>query len=356
MSSYLDLRSKRTEAVAPRSLFGTNVEIRKPGETPPNLPKQRKPKRPIGLEKFAKYRQPGDVEKLEGSKVDYKKQWDSTSDAKDQYREVHENALYFKPDPHTLGHSVVRDPFQPAHITDKNPYKTDVKLNATDVAHPELFNTIGLGNRQDYNYDAHRDPRLRSNSNYKHIGNALGKQGQVSYSANSRTGHGNTGNPGQGEYHSPIVQSNGRPAQTRSSRKEAVPSNIRHRYGTQMINDLIGDDEKKVSDAVETVRTPIPRARTTVEEKSEKREKRTSPGYESLSNHLRYDHFSGVPVSGIKSLNTESYTNEVFTRSAAHYPPKFGILKNEDTKWNEDNVIRDRMKKAWDEAKAKPKD
>ncbi|XP_070580952.1 ciliary microtubule inner protein 4-like isoform X2 [Ptychodera flava] len=355
--TYMDLKAKRSKAVAPRTLFGTNVEIKRDGDTPGRTtPIKQTPKKrgPVGLEKLMKYQQPGDSERLFESQVDYKKQWQSTSHAKEKLREVEQNALFFNPDPHTLGSHQVREPFKPAHITDANPYKTDVKLSATDIAHPELFNNVGLGGRGDYNYDSYRNPRLRDNSGYKHTGHALGKSGRLAYSGNSRTGIGVSANPGQGEYYSPITQSNKQaPRRAHSQTNGHVPANIRHRYGTQIMADLVGD-EKQISEGVEGMRTPVRKPRTQNEVESDRKLVQTSQGYQALSNHLRYDHFSGVPLNEIRSLNTDSYTEDVFKAAERQYPPKFAILRNEDSRWNEDNVIRDRMKKAWDEVMAKP--
>nr|XP_002733283.1 PREDICTED: uncharacterized protein LOC100373109 isoform X1 [Saccoglossus kowalevskii] len=349
--TYQNLKAKRTQAVAPRTLFGTNIEIKKKGTSAEAYPTQQKARKPTKAEQYVRFQQPEDAETLRYSQSDYKKQWRTTTDAKSKFDEVEKNALYFRPSTHTVGYRRKEDQFRPAHITDRNPYRTDIKLSATDVAHPELFNTMAT--RPNYNYDLYRNPQLRDNSDYQLIGNVFGKGGQ--FSGSQRTGHGARHNKGQGEYHSPIIQSSIRePRRSLRTSNNELPRNIRHKYGGQIIHDLLGDDND-IEEALVAVETPEQK-RERLASQNEKARNKFSPGYEALSNHLRYDHFSGVPQSKLRSLNTDSYTEDAFKRNTQNYPPKFGVQKNADSKWNEDNVIRDRLKKAWDATIGKPKE
>ncbi|XP_022092503.1 uncharacterized protein LOC110980271 isoform X2 [Acanthaster planci] len=338
-AAAVDLRAKRTKAVAPRSLFGTVVEIKDKKALAETERAQPLPK-PVKPDRLAPYRDPKAEDIMRAEAEELHRQIHKAKYAKGNLEETQLNAIHFSPDENTIKGSI---PDGALTFTPKghySPYQNDVKHNPRDIALGEQFNRLGLDQKMDYNYDRFRRPA--TNSKFEQAGTVLGKGGLFSYKGKSFATVGGmpksrTGTDGLAPVESPNNKAR--------SGIFYIPPNIRHTYGDSLCDQLLENKEefRKSLEArlPERRRTAAPRSPVHIEIKSE-------PLYDALGNALRQDIFNGVSHSHIKSLNTSSYTEDVPARSTETYPPTFGVQRNADSKWNEDNVLRQRMKKQWD--------
>lgn len=334
MSKYFDLKAKRTDAVAPRSLFGTTNEIKdkKALREAKNL---KTPEKPLKPDKLADYK-PDDVNQVMTNEENkYSDQKDKAKCANMKLKQAELNALNFHPQASTVqsGRPDNALAFQPQR--NYSPYRHDVKLHPRDIALAEQYNRFGFELRNDASYDHYK--ASSSNDNYQVLGNVLGKGGLFSYK-------------GQ-EY--ATVEPNSKPPKTsvmskRSTRSTPrapsvpIPANIRHTYGDSVCRDVIEDAQILIKEGM----SPVPSKGTPVHSKSGTPNSSSSkPGqgeppieaadtfYDDLGNALRQDIFNGVSYSHLKSLNTSSYTADIAKRSTESYPPKFAVQRNADSKF-----------------------
>lgn len=335
-AAAVDLRAKRTKAVAPRSLFGTVVEI-KDEKALAETERAKAPPKPVKPDKLAPYRDPNARDIIKAKEEELQRQIHKAKYAKGNLEETQLNAVHFCPDESTIKGQIPDGALTFTPKREYSPYQHDIKHNPRDIALGEQFNRLGLDQRMDYNYDRYRRPV--TNSKYQHAGTVLAKGGLFSYKGkNYATVKGTLSGSGTGltPVESPTKATQG---------IYYIPPNIRHTYGDSLCNELLENKEefrKSLEPKLPGRRhTGAPRSPVHIELKSE-------PLYDALGNALRQDIFNGVSHSHIKSLNTSSYTEEVPAKSTETYPPKFGVQRNADSKWNEDNVLRQRMKKQWD--------
>ncbi|XP_033630654.1 uncharacterized protein LOC117292639 [Asterias rubens] len=339
-ASVMDLRSKRTKAVPPRSLFGTIVEIKdeqalaETGQAEA-LPTPAKP------DKLASYRDPKADTIIKANEVELRKQAHKVKHASGNLDEMQHYAIHFNPDPDTIKPQIPVGALTFSPKRNYSPYQNDVKHNPRDIALGEQFNRLGLDQRMDYNYERFRQPA--KNSKYQHAGNALGKGGMFSYKGKKYAtvqGRGSKSRSGTGL--APVEF----PNKVKSDDIFYIPANIRHTHGQDLCNTLLKNPEE-FRQSMEA-KEPARRRMVVKSSPSDHIALTSEPFYDALGNALRQDIFNGVAHSHIKSLNTSSYTDEVASKSTESYPPKFGVQRNADSKWNEDNVLRQRMKKQWD--------
>ncbi|XP_038047238.1 uncharacterized protein LOC119721300 [Patiria miniata] len=336
-AAVVDLRAKRTEAVAPRSLFGTVVEIKDKkalaeAERAKPVPKAAKP------DKLAPYRDPNAQSIIKAEEEELRRQIHKARHAKGNLEETQLNAVHFSPDETTIKGQIPEGVLTFTPKREYSPYQNDIKHNPRDIALGEQFNRLGLDQKMDYNYDRYRRPA--TNSNFQQAGTVLGKGGSFSYKGKSYATVNGIPKTRSGAGLPPVESPSKGPGGI-----YYIPPNIRHIYGDSLCDQLLENKE----DFQKSMEAKLPQRRRTAGPSSPVHiELKSEPLYDALGNALRQDIFNGVSHSHIKSLNTSSYTEDIPAKSTETYPPKFGVQRNQDSKWNEDNVLRQRMKKQWD--------
>lgn len=345
-----DLRAKRTKANAPRSLFGTIVEIKDTQalHEAKHLEPEIKLKKQDKLTRFM----PSDAdERLEAVETELQNQEHRVRFQSGKMNDLVHNALCFQPDPDFVQPDIPEGAFTYVPETTYSPYRTDVKHHSRDICLGQQFNKLGFGAKGDfnghpeyivkkpgeYNYDRYR-PKP-DNSKYSHTGNVFGTGGQSFTYKGKDTG----GVP------QPLSRHSKRSPVFMSQKKSGldgfkIPANIRVLHGADLCKELMKDEER----LKKALHLDQPTKKRTSPAPSTAIKCDVDPMYNSLGNALRSDVFNGVSYGHLKSLNTASYTDDVPKKSTESFPPTFGMLRNADSKWNEDNVIRQRMKKQWD--------
>ncbi|KAJ8037037.1 hypothetical protein HOLleu_17757 [Holothuria leucospilota] len=342
MSKVLELKAKRTEAVPPRSLFGTTTEI-KDEQAMLEAKILKTPEKPVKPDKLAAYKPKNSEELIKKEENKYSNQKEKTALANGKLKEVELKALNFQPDSDTIQPSIPKDAvtFEPKR--NYSPYKHDIKLQSRDIALAEQYNRLGLELRNDLNYDHYRKSPP-SNENYQVLGSALGKGGLFTYKGKEYA----TVQPGS----KTSVSSRRSNPSTPRAPSVPIPANIRHTYGDSVCNEVIEDAKILVKEGLspaESRGTPSRSKSRTPSSKQEQPEQEVDDSfYDDLGNALRQNIFNGVSYSHLKSLNTSSYTADIARRSTETYPPKFAVQRNADSKWNEEMVIHQRLMKQWD--------
>ncbi|XP_072039298.1 uncharacterized protein [Amphiura filiformis] len=357
-TKVFDLRSKRTQANAPRSLFGTMVEIKDPQalHEEEHLEPKRTPQKPDKLARFM----PQDAnQRLEEAEELLRKQEHKVRFQLGKMKDLENNALKFEPDQKFIKPDVPVDALTYVPTTAYSPYETDVKLNSKDISLAEQFNKLGLGSTRDYNgqseyivkkpgqFNYERYNTNPNNSKYRNAGNVLGVGGLFTYKGKEYAQVGKDLQPlGR------VFSACSFKITKKSGVGIEIPANIRAIHGARLCAELM-KDEDRVKRALHLVPSgKTGKKRTSPETSSPVIVHSVDPMYSALGNALRSDVFNGISYGHIKSLNTASYTEDIPAKSTEIFPPKFGVQRNADSKWNEDNVIRQRMKKQWDEVTA----
>ncbi|XP_074648289.1 uncharacterized protein LOC141903848 [Tubulanus polymorphus] len=128
-----------------------------------------------------------------------------------------------------------------------------------------------------------------------------------------------------------------------------LPANIQHTFGTTECQRLLTDTQSvdrslKLIEQQERIRRRVIANR--LQPKSIKPE--IHPLYEVMGNALRMDHFTGHTFDNKLSSTKRAHTQSVFDRRVPQID-NYRMKRDELSTWAESNVLRDRMKKAWDE-------
>ncbi|XP_071954560.1 uncharacterized protein [Antedon mediterranea] len=326
--SYIDLKSKRTEAVAPRSLFGTAFEINE-GESNINEDEiQKVNKRKEKVDKTAAFRSPSSEDKLRIMKEAIERQDLKVRFAEGRLKNRQTDALRFS----STAAEVEPESNKPKGTF--SPYRADVKHQSGDIAYAAEFNHLGLDSRYDYNYERCR-PRIKQGS-YKQAGNVLTTGNLFTYKGKSNSS--SISDTGRLQLHRGISSSSARSYASSNS----IPPNIKHTYGEELCSKV------KLEIMAEKSSLTLDGNSTLSSSKSSPAPER-DPMYDALGNALRQDIFNGVPHNKVNSLNMDSYTQDIHNKSKNEFPPMFAVQKNMDSRWAEDCVIRGRVLKAWDQ-------
>ncbi|XP_033121492.1 uncharacterized protein LOC117120576 [Anneissia japonica] len=331
--TYMDLKSKRTEAVAPRTLFGTSIEM---NDGKPNVNEQEIEKANKSIKKQDKttaYRPPSADEKLRLMKEAIERQDLKVKFAEGRLKNRQNDALLFninnEPASETsrTGFHKVTGVYESERTY--SPYRTDIKHHSRDIAMAEEFNRLGLDDKCDYNYQRCR-PRVKLGS-YQGVGNILTTGNLFAYKGKKIS---STSSPTHGKLRGELSSTSSR------SSASSIPPNIKHTYGEELCSRI------KANEIKETMTADAKSASSSAKLSPEPER---NPMYDALGHALRQDIFNGVPHNKMRSLNTDSYTLEVHSKSNNAYPPEFAVQKNMDSKWAEDCVIRSRVMKEWNQ-------
>ncbi|ESO84133.1 hypothetical protein LOTGIDRAFT_229627 [Lottia gigantea] len=126
-----------------------------------------------------------------------------------------------------------------------------------------------------------------------------------------------------------------------------LPANIRHTFGSRNCDELLSDTVK-VHDTIEKqnqLRRPISRNITNVGQSSKSKTPLTD--YEDLGHNTRVNLFPGSHVKNEISATKSDFNERVFLNREPE-SDKYKMKRDELSTWAERNVIRERLKKAWD--------
>ncbi|XP_064594596.1 uncharacterized protein LOC135461425 isoform X2 [Liolophura sinensis] len=215
-----------------------------------------------------------------------------------------------------------------------------------DLHHASEINRIGLNSRQSYNYDRYRTrPPVHK---YALVGDIMrpgmdftGRNDEESAKSSmkwstqanaSRTTRSQTAAP------------------TFSSQKCVVdlPVNIKHFFGTKVCDSLLSDQRVVNDTLTQQKRDKEAMARPSGRHNVSPIDPGICPSYEALGNSSRQNIFPGYSIYHKKSLAKSVYTDDVH-RHRDPPPDKYRYQRDELSTWAEHNVLRERMKKSWDQ-------
>ncbi|KAK3778390.1 hypothetical protein RRG08_049237 [Elysia crispata] len=127
-----------------------------------------------------------------------------------------------------------------------------------------------------------------------------------------------------------------------------LPPNIRHMFGSRVCDSLLSDAEK-VNRSLEKRKAMSGPPRPSKKEDVKSLSVNFDDNYESLGATTRYNMFPGLTSGHTISRTQQEFNDEVHLRRVPN-PDEFRYQRDELSTWSEHNVLRERMKKAWDEA------
>ncbi|XP_041473523.1 uncharacterized protein LOC121422499 [Lytechinus variegatus] len=340
-----DIKAKRSQAVAPRSLFGTVIEVTNEDDIQhaKSLPV---PQRHVKKDKLTNFMAPEAKGLMKKELAEVERQVHKARFAENDLKEASHLALTFQPNPDTIKTGIPDGAltFQP-----KNkyaPYKHDIKLHSRDISLTEHFNKpMGLDANPDYNYERYRRPY--TNGQFQQAGTILGKGGAFQKRDDESKSMRETFPPTTRRVRK--APSPGIKPGHRAFPNDTIPDNIRFLHGEDLCKEVAKSPEilqKATTPPSKRIPGPLITAKFPPVKTSIPSE--TDPMYAALGTSLKQDIFNGVPYSHLKSLYKSSYTQNIHDKSDEAFPPKFAIQRNADSKWNEDGVIRMKLYKAWD--------
>ncbi|XP_013404365.1 uncharacterized protein LOC106169449 isoform X2 [Lingula anatina] len=351
--SWLDFRSKKTEANPKNTLFGSVLE-RQDKESLQQLEKidvkayeqqelqkkeqqRRRARAQPELPEHLKKNLPGD-EVLLHTKDELKTQKTRAERLNEVMDTNSQKALNFE-----VRKSNVRSPFSE---TSSKPHHW---IKEEDIQHAAEINRVGLGSTRAYNRDKHGDkgPAHR----YALIGDPLRKDMDFNedvYGERASTAFIETTAERLG-FPSFKLQKTKKDV-SKEANKYDLPQNIRHQFGSKEVDRLLADQAlvKRTLEEQELQRKHLARARSDLTGASLKYGP-IDPAYESLSNSVRQNICPGYTFPRFNiSHNKEMYNDNIF-KTRYSDPDEYRMQKDELGRWAEYNVIREKMKKAYDQ-------
>ncbi|KAK7494433.1 hypothetical protein BaRGS_00014325, partial [Batillaria attramentaria] len=338
--SWTSFRAERTQARPKHSLFGTALEHYDKEDLKGISPSEasqigvRKPRErypiPEHLQQHVSAR--AIVEKVKG---DIEGQTQQVTDARRQLQEKEQQALAFKP---TSSGSRRGESDSHGWMTKK------------DLEHADEINAVGLGKKGSYNRDkyGHKPPT----HNYTLIGDVLSKgndfgrrqvydpdQTLVDY---NRQQNNNTGSP-----HAPVDNDGVAPFSNRRNAADELPPNIKHHFGTRICESLLAD-QKVVEDTLQKQKAQLRRAKPPLIVDTKDIDAKSSGNYFEIGHNTRYSVFPGHSVPKLESCMKSAHNEAVYLRRQVP-PDEYRIVKDAYGKWREQEVLRLREQKLWDE-------
>ncbi|CAH1775212.1 unnamed protein product [Owenia fusiformis] len=357
-----DFRAKRTEAMPKNSLFGSILEHRSKQELEDakNIdlnavqfddykPTKRPPKQWTVPEHIkVNHRFAGD-ESFQTEKAKLEKQLKQAGDATKQLDKLGVESLYFRaPNANvTAGETHIPETPQPSQW-----------YNETHVNNAEKINIVGLKDTKGFDYQKSKEkPPVHQ---YSIIGDPLrlgmefNDKEQTSYKSHmfplDVKSYGNKPQMGR---RAKFPIGNG------SNGISDVPLNIQHKFGTKICRSALSDLDKVQESlrATEEVKNSIhrkPRRRSQTVPLSPSL---LNPKYDQISNGLRYNVFPGYNFTTKSGVTHEVHNMDPHERRYKD-PDEWRHTQDELGYWAEHNILRQRMKKAWNiylEETLKPK-
>lgn len=338
-----NIKAKRTQAVAPRSLFGTVIEVANEDDIKhaKSLPV---PKRHMKKDKLGNYMAPEANVMLKNELAEVERQMHKARFAENDLKEASHLALTFHPNPDTIKTGI---PDGALSFKPKNqyaPYKQDIKLHSRDISLTEHFNRpMGIDANPDYNYERYRRPY--TNAQFQQAGTILGKGGAFPKKDDESKSMRETFPPTTRRARktpSPGIQ----PGQ-RAFPTDRIPDNIRFLHGEELCKEVAKENEflrkatpppKRIPGPLITAKFPPVKTNISLD---------ADPMYSALGTSLKQDIFNGVPHSHVKSLYKSSFTQDIHNKSVEAFPPKFAIQRNQDSKYSKFNLFQFDLEKLY---------
>jgi len=340
-------RPRRTQAMPKRSLFGTNMEnVNK--EELKNIKGRYIPEGYIQPQKD-RYPLPegwnsniSGLDTLESSREDVEQQKNMFVNVDNKLRDKAMHALSFKDSQSAPAHGRSSQP----------PNQRPAWLTEDDIKHAKDINIVGLNERGSFNRDKYGMKPKRHN--YSLIGDIMAKNmdfksPRSSYRDNDDIAQAYKVGRRARQHKLPrnITDDSGSNEPKGHSLVD-LPPNIRHMFGARMCDSLLGDRElvdqalerQKANSAVLRPSKPGTVQGLPVDLKS---------NYDSLGQAMRYNMFPGLTTEHTISRLREDFNDTVHLRRDP-CTDEFRYQRDELSTWSEHNVLRDRMKKAWNEA------
>ncbi|XP_052059391.1 uncharacterized protein LOC127736252 isoform X1 [Mytilus californianus] len=209
------------------------------------------------------------------------------------------------------------------------------------------MNRVGLNERSSYNYDKYGKERKLPAHQYSLIGDIL-RPGNDFAARREKT---DIPIRSQNTNNNMLQTCIGRQPSARGENSPRaaidIPPNIKHQYGTRVCDNLLSD-EKVVKQTLEE------QAKSRASGKKKDRvsitalEKQLKPEYEQLGNFMRQNVFPGYTIDHHTSTTKSVYTDDVHLNRNPD-PDKWRYQRDELSSWSEHNILRDRMKKSWEQ-------
>ncbi|KAL3877284.1 hypothetical protein ACJMK2_035016 [Sinanodonta woodiana] len=351
-------RVRRTEARPKHSLFGTSLEKQEEDQWKDldiqyyqQSPKPRRRGDRLYLPEEFKATLPG-TKLLEQSKRQVEQQKETAKEKENILKSKEKEALLFN-----TGLALAAQNDYSSGASDGKPYQ---KFTLDDIAHSKEINIVGLNERQSYNRDKYGNkPPVH---NYSLIGDLfrpgmdfIRRERTDVQNRNLGFGAGDIRNASQPT----LLPKRGRDVQrvSKSARAPAsgeqhvhVPPNIRHSYGSKVVDSLLSDNNR----AVQSLNLQHERKgahglhmNLSKEAEMQKFSNELNKDYEMLGNSMRQNIFAGYTTDHKISTTKKTFNDQVHLFRHPN-PDKYRYRRDELSNWAEHNVIRDRMKKSWE--------
>ncbi|KAK3600886.1 hypothetical protein CHS0354_019235 [Potamilus streckersoni] len=349
-------RVRRTEAYPKHSLFGTSLEKQEEEQWKDldiqyykQSPQPRRRGDRCYLPEEFKAALP-ETKFLEQSKRQFEQQKEAAKEIENILKSKEKEALLFNK------RFVTQNNYS-SGASDGRPYQ---KFTLDDIAHSKEINQVGLNERQSYNRDKYGNkPPVH---NYSLIGDLL--RPGMDFMRRERTdiqnrnlgfGPGDIRNATQTTLLPKRVRDVQRVSQsahapTSGEKLVDLPPNIRHKYGSKVVDSLLSDKNRVVQSLnlqQERKVTQGVHRNLSKEAELQKFSSELNKDYEMLSNSMRQNIFAGYTTDHKISTTKKAFNDQVHLFRHPN-PDKYRYRRDELSNWAEHNVIRERMKKSWE--------
>ncbi|XP_067673063.1 uncharacterized protein [Haliotis asinina] len=322
-------KPRRTEAMPKNSLFGTSLEM-KNGEVQHQLPAE-------AVTANTNVRQDNDI--LLRKRADFEHQKEVARKSQNDLKSAEEKALAFSPD---LKNTSMTSASRRGQTDKEHKWFTE-----RDIEHAKDVNVGGLTATGSYNRDKYgRKSKVHS---YSQMGDILYPGMEFTTQQGNDTNQ-NSSFRKRSQQRTNIT--NDLEIQTAGASQPAprsviaIPANIRHKYGSAVCDALFSDAATVAASMAryKELEAPVQNRRP---EQPGVFKKNDNPEYDLLSNATRQNVFPGY-TSGYKISTTKTVYNDNVFNQRYQDPEEYRYQRDELSKWAEHNVLRERMKRAWD--------
>lgn len=331
--SWMDCRPKLTEAKPKHTLFGSTLEKQDKNDTIDDLG---------GLGRKKSGRRSANLPINE-----FDKQRKATSQVNEELVNLEKKSVYFD----------LKSNNRDSRLSSKESRtKNDEKwLSYKDLDHATDINSVGLKPHHNYNYDKYG--LVKPQHQYALIGNPLGQGMEFpsqqdpyygAYPPSAYAGRRACRRRPHPEHQS-TSKVNSRQGSSAVPSTNDLPPNIRHQFGTMICQNVLSDP-MKVCETLEDQRrkqASLRRTRVLPSRAESELTDESDPQYDALGQALRQNVFPGYTQDHKSSLTKSTYTSNIH-ENRERDPDEFRYQRDELSTWAEQNVLRERMKKAWD--------
>ncbi|XP_059156526.1 uncharacterized protein LOC131941333 [Physella acuta] len=276
-------------------------------------------------------------EQLELSKLELLKQRQAVEEADVLLKSKIKQALSFR---------------QAQNITELKPSADSVRLSHKDLEHSKEINSVGLNKHGSFNKDRYGSRPVRHK--YSLIGDPLAFNMDFNYTSDTcqKTGAPRNGDNALGwnrTRHLPYDLMKQTQSKDASHLKSVIdlPPNIRHKFGSKVC-DVLLSDQHLVSLSFENQKKLLGPARASKPDTVDGLPVSLEGNYQNLSHTSRYNTFPGLTTGYTMSQTKEDFNDSIHQRRVPN-PDQYRYQRDELSTWAEHNILRERMKKAWNE-------